>query len=84
MPKALPDSFIRQQAARQTHISAAACVVFLLFGLLCLFCPRGVWQLTLAHLWIKNSAPPSPRALLAVRVLGAVFVLLSVFLLISL
>ena len=73
---------LQQQAAYQQRVMSIACMVFLLYGLLCLFCPKGIWELMLKHLWLKAPAAPSPRALLAVRALGGIFVLLPLLLLI--
>lgn len=77
-------AFLEQQSRYQNRGVIGACVLFLLFGLLCLFCPGGVWKLILMRLWVREDGAPSSRCVLAIRITGAVFVLLSVFLLISL
>lgn len=72
-----------QAVASQTYIAVVFAVLLVIFGLVCIFCPKVIWELIRIRLGVKEEGPPSRRARWAVRVMGAVWIGVAVFLLYS-
>lgn len=75
------DNMLEQVHASRIYIAVVYSVILVIFGLVCLFRPNGIWSLIQTRLGVKEDGPPSRRARLAVRVIGVVCFALAAYML---
>ena len=56
------DNMLEQVHASRIYIAVVYSVILVIFGLVCLFRPNGIWSLIQTRLGVKEDGPPSRRA----------------------